>query len=38
MANITDEYMQQMLATVESYCIALLKPTGTIPENFQQIL
>jgi hypothetical protein len=39
MTEITDEYMQGMLAKIKPYCIALLKPAANPPsENVQQIL
>ncbi len=39
MKQITDEYMQSMLATIKPYCIVLLKPSSnTLAENAQQVL
>lgn len=39
MTNITDEYMQGMLATIKPYCMVLLKPAANeATENVQQVL
>ncbi|MCW3107593.1 MAG: hypothetical protein JWQ09_2099 [Segetibacter sp.] len=39
MTDITDEYMQSMLAGIKPYCMVLLKPVANpAVENIQQIL
>ncbi len=39
MINITDEYMQSMLASIKTYCMVLLKTAATAPtENIQPVI